>query len=269
MIMLGLMIIICIISNVYSLKLLMSSDIASLHSNIFNKIKDKFVLKETFFAEDNGAKEWKNSDSTGKCGWWDEKLGGKLTGVSNYIYTTPTVSSYNINIWLGPSYLVPHCLLSITQSSSGISITSDYVPRGSFPLGSDQTFVDTYYGKESIAIYDANYAIPNTVPLPPSKSFSSRLLNSPLHTSINGLNIESASAIATKHVDVWMNWMDTASKVDARQRGAINTRDDKQRSYFFRSALAEASNFVDKDFASSLAAAHTGPLAEAYVGGGG
>ena len=247
----------------------MSTELTSLHDSIFTKLKDKFVLKETFFADDKGAKEWKNKDSNGKCGWWDEKLGGKLTGVSNYVYTTPDITSYNINVWLGPGYLVPHLILSIGQSKSGISITSDYVPRGSFPLGSDQTYVDTYYGKESIANYDANIALPGVISLPPNKSFSSRMLNSPLYTSITGLSIDAASSIATKHVDLWLSWMETAAKVDARQRGAINTRDDKLRQYAFRANLAEVSTFVDKDFATDLAAAHTGPIAEAYVGGGG
>ena len=250
--------------------LYMSTDLANVHDTLFTKLKEKFVLKETFFADDKGGKDWSNSGSNGKAGWWDEKLGGKLTGVSNYVYTTASgLSSYNINVWMGPGYLVPHLLLSIGQSNNGISITSDYIARGSFPLGSDQTYVDTYYGKESIANYDANHAITGVTSLPPNKSFSSRMLNSPLYTSITGLTVESASAIATKHVDVWLSWMDTAAKVDARQRGAINTRDDKLRQYAFRANVAEVATFVDKDFTNSLAATHTGPIAEAYVGGGG
>lgn len=249
-----------------SKRMYMLSDISSLHDTLFNKLKDKYVLKETFFAEDNGAKEWKNLQSSGKCGWWDEKLGGKLTGVSNYVYTTSSMSSYNLNVWMGPGYLVPHLLLKINDNAGIISITCDYVPRGSFPLGSDQTYVDTYYGKDSIAIYDSNMALSGVKPLPPSKSFSSRILNSPIYTSITGLTSDSASIIATKHIDLWLQWMETAEKVDARQRGAINTRDDKLRQYAFRSNLAEVSTFVNKQFATSLAAAHTGPIAEAYVG---
>jgi len=168
---------------------------------------------------------------------------------------------------MGPGYLVPHLLLSINKENSGIiSITCDYVPRGSFPLGSDQTYVDTYYGKESIALYDSNMAISGIKSLPPNKSFSSRMLNSPIYTSITGLTSDSASIIATKHVDLWFGWMETAAKVDARQRGAINTRDDKLRQFAFRANLSEVSSFVDKDFATSLAASHTGPIAEAYVG---
>ena len=37
-----------------SKRIYMSSEISSLHDTLFNKVKDKFTLKETFFAEDKG-----------------------------------------------------------------------------------------------------------------------------------------------------------------------------------------------------------------------
>ena len=36
--------------------LYMSTDIANVHDTLFTKLKEKFVLKETFFADDKGAK---------------------------------------------------------------------------------------------------------------------------------------------------------------------------------------------------------------------
>jgi len=41
------------------------------------------------------------------------------------------------------------------------------------------------------------------------------------------------------HVTRWLTWLKEAKAVEARQRGAINTRDDKQRQFFYRAAVTE------------------------------
>jgi len=58
------------------------------------------------------------------------------------------------------------------------------------------------------------------------------------------------------------------------QRGAINSRDDKQRQFQYRSVLTYYQEQLE-DFASDnddlmrrLSAGSTGPIAEAYIGGG-
>ena len=37
----------------------------------------------------------------------------------------------------------------------------------------------------------------------------------------------------------WLAWLKEAKAVEARQRGAINTRDDKQRQFFYRAAVTD------------------------------
>ena len=59
-----------------------------------------------------------------------------------------------------------------------------------------------------------------------------------------------------------------AKPVEARQRGAINTRDDKQRQFYYRSAVAESVAKLGPKMGQTIGACSTGPVAEAYVGGG-
>ena len=62
--------------------------------------------------------------------------------------------------------------------------------------------------------------------------------------------------------------------MEARQRGAINTRDDKIRQFIYRATVSEYAGLFakagvsDPDLVSRLGAASTGPISEAYVGGG-
>jgi hypothetical protein len=74
-------------------------------------------------------------------------------------------------------------------------------------------------------------------------------------------------------VERWLQWVEGAEKLEARQRGAVNMRDDKLRQFAFRWAVSQYSGLLeglrDSDgLALRLGAASTGPVAEAYVGGG-
>lgn len=170
---------------------------------------------------------------------------------------------------MGPAYNVPHMLLTITSDSQDVmTVFADYVVRGPTPIGTDNTIVETYYGKEVVAWYDKAVSSSGAVVLPPPFSFSARLLRSPVALSVGGLTAKDATNIANEHVTRWINWVAAATQVEARQRGAMNGRDDKLRQFAFRAALAESSKIVTNSFATTLAAASTGPIAEAYVGGG-
>lgn len=74
--------------------------------------------------------------------------------------------------------------------------------------------------------------------------------------------------LAIRHTDRWLDWVANAKAVEARQRGAINVRDDKLRQFAFRAHLDAWVGKVGPETARKLAAGFTGPLAEAYVGGG-
>ena len=67
----------------------------------------------------------------------------------------------------------------------------------------------------------------------------------------------------------WLAWVADGRETEARQRGGINGRDDKLRQFAFRAALHDATDKFGPDEALAVAAGMTGPVAEAYVGGGG
>lgn len=166
--------------------------------------------------------------------------------------------------------LVPHLMLTIgVDSQYGYSLTTDYVTRGASPIGSDLSYMSTYYLADVLANYDAVASLPNLLFLPPSPSFSARLLRSPVYTSVTGLSAEDVDRFAKAHVQRWVEWVQTAQQIEPRLRGAVNMRDDKLREFAFKAAVAEHSFLLgDQDFGYKVAMAATGPTAEAYVGGG-
>lgn len=166
--------------------------------------------------------------------------------------------------------MVPHLLLTIASDPSyeGISVTADYMVRGPTPIGTDMTYVELYYGKEVNDWYNSIMDMPNMKHMPPKASFSGRLLQSPVHLSVSGLTLDETTTITTDHVNRWLKWMKEAKGVEPRQRGAINGRDDKQRQFYYKAALADSISLVGKDFGKTLGICVTGPIAEAYIGGG-
>lgn len=115
---------------------------------------------------------------------------------------------------------------------------------------------------------------PGVLHLPPPLCFSGRLLRSPLHLAVTGLSFEDMSDAAYGHVQQWLGWLDAAEEVQARMRGAMNMRDDRLREFAYRAALSrymfllQSEGDGNADLARRVAAGSTGPLAEAYVGGG-
>jgi hypothetical protein len=74
-------------------------------------------------------------DCTGKCEWWEEKMGGKLTGVSKNVLKTGDLESITLNGWMGPGYSVPHFLLTVSSKGDSYSLQADLLARGPTPLG--------------------------------------------------------------------------------------------------------------------------------------
>lgn len=99
-------------------------------------------------------------------------------------------------------------------------------------------------------------------------SFNHRLLHSPIYFSGNNLPFETVSSLATAHFDRWLDYIASAKPLEARQKAGYNSRDDKLRQFAFGAHLNEYSAKYGKDNGRKLAAAFTGPLSEAYVGGG-
>lgn len=83
--------------------------------------------------------------------------------------------------------------------------------RGPYPLGSDPTYIDKYFSGSSLSQYDSLMTIGKS--LPPSTSFSQRLLRSPLEISVGGLSEEQITEYADKHVSLWLQWISEAPAV--------------------------------------------------------
>jgi hypothetical protein len=147
------------------LKASLSDDLSGLQTSLFDSINSYLNLKLTDFTSVSEASEWKSGDWSGSTGWYDEKMGSKLTGVSKCSTRGPNDQfSEILNIWMGPGYMVPHLLLTVAsdpKSYEGFSVTADYVARGPTPIGSDMTYVEQYYGKDVNDWYNNVMAMPN------------------------------------------------------------------------------------------------------------
>lgn len=171
----------------------------TVHGTLFDTINADLGLKLTDFTEVYGAQTWSTPEWSGSTEWYDEAKGSKLTGVSkNSVTGGGETFSRTLNVWMGPGYTVPHLLLTVGGGASGLYVAADYVPRGPTPLGSDQTYLDTYFtAKDVLEAYDGALKLPGAVPLAPPASFYARLLRSPVAVAVGGLSSADASAIAT------------------------------------------------------------------------
>jgi hypothetical protein len=165
--------------------------------------------------------------------------------------------------------MVPHMTLSfgtdvLATGESVYSIRTDYIPRGPFPFGSDASYLESFYKHEMNALPSHR----EFHSVSPKLSFNHRLLHSPIYFAGNNLPFDLVSSLATSHVDRWLDFMSAAKPLEARQKAGYNSRDDKLRQFAFAANWNEYSAKFGKDSGRKLAAAFTGPLAEAYVGGG-
>ena len=151
----------------------------NLRHSYFKEVNDFFILKSTDFGEQYNVNTWSSGALTGSVQWWDEAKGSKLTGVSTYSYhdSADLNTSHNINIWMGPTYLVPNLLLNFGYNKDGYFITSDYISRGPYPIGSDTNYLDNYFSTKYLAAYyDEISKQPGAIHYPPSPSFAARLV---------------------------------------------------------------------------------------------
>jgi hypothetical protein len=259
--------------KIFQSHLTLQCSIKDLENVLFDKINKQFDLKRTDYTNAIEMSQFnlKSGESEKECigtaDWYDEKKGSKLTGVSRFSIADTKSSNveFSIDIWMGPGYMVPHMLLCLGSTSvDTYFLKTDYFPRGPTPFGSDQNYLDLYYNTEVFALQKSI----NSSPLPPSTSFAARLVQSPAYSAITGLSLTDLETAATQHVDRWLQWMAAAKTVEARQRGAINSRDDKLRQFYFRGKLESFQQSYGAQTSKAMAAAFTGPLAEAYIGGG-
>lgn len=242
------------------------NDVEGLHAQLYEKVNAALNLKEA----GGGIKRETFNAWTAASTWYDEQKGSKLTGVAVGVIKSETECLCTLNGWMGPKYFVPHMLLTVSkQANAKYSVVADFVPRGPTAFGSDDSYLGTYYGQDVMAWHENAYAADGAMPLPPSKSFAARLLRSPAQVAVGELSFDDVAEIATKHVTRWLEWVAEGKESEARQRGALNGRDDKLRMFAFRAAVSENAERFGGEVGKSVGAGITGPVAEAYVGGGG
>lgn len=247
------------------------------YDELCQKVGAQFDLKYTDFTSVIGGQSWECPTASGTAEWLDESSPRFLTGVSFLTRENdPAIGlleELTINVWMGPSYDTPHMLLTFGEAGDGqYYVTADYVPRGPNVLGSDPQYLGMYYGPDVQQAWSDAYPPPgqasDSFPLRPAYEFESRLLDSPCRISVVGMDASKASTLATQHVERFLAWVDQAEPIPARSRGAFNMRDDKLRQYFFRGQYQLQARLLGEELGSVVAAANTGPTAEAYVGGG-
>jgi hypothetical protein len=244
----------------------------SVYDELCQTVSHKFALKVTDFSSTYQAQTWKSSVAEGSADWLAESSPQYLTGVSlctriNNKDITVKREELTLNVWMGPSYDVPHCLIEFGQAADGsYHVTLDYVARGATVMGGDPQYLQQYYGDDVQGAWTFAHTI--GAPLPPEPAFEARLLDSPARISVTGLSATDAGNMARTHVSRYLSWLDTAQPIPARLRGSFNMRDDKLRQFFYRGQVQKQVRLLGEGLGQTVAAVNTGPTTEAYVGGG-
>merc|ERR1740124_751733 len=244
------------------------------YESLCTKVVEKLGLKETDFTETFEGKTWACSvtGATGSAEWMDEASPKFLTGVTMATQQDKTNGEQlTLNIWMGPSYDVPHMLLTFgeqaggEESSSGkYAVTADYVVRGATPIGSDPRYLETFYGEDVVAAWTEACALDGAAELADTtKSLAARVSHSPVRFSVGNLAKENAESVASNHLERFLGWIDEAQPIPARLRGSMNLRDDKLRQYFYQGQVqtntAALGGDGNDDIGRIVAAVNTGP----------
>jgi hypothetical protein len=242
------------------------------YDNLVNQVNGQLGLQSTDFTSVYETQSWADGGSSGTAEWLAEASPQFLTGVNQCTRMNNGKEELTLNVWVGPSYDVPHMLLTFGEESAGSGryhLMADYVPRGMTPIGSDPQYMEAYYGADVSDACARLAGSPGAAPLAAPSSMYSRILTSPARMAMNGLSMQDAEAAAAAHVQRFLGWMGSTQPLMARLRGSFNSRDDKLRQFYFRGEMEQNSALLSNaDVARNVAMAHTGPISEAYVGGG-
>jgi hypothetical protein len=247
----------------------LSMSLQPLYDTLCSKVSEQLGLQATDFCETYGAATWQSdSGAQGTAAWLSEASPKFLTGVSTCTLFKGLTEELTINVWMGPSYDIPHMLLSFGADDTGSTyhVSADYVPRGANQMGSDPQYMQAYYNEQVLDAWTAAAAAGS--PLAPAAEFESRVINSPAKIAVTGLTAARAQEMAVQHTDRFLGWVSEAQPVAARLRGSFNLRDDKLRQFYYRGQVGKQVAALGPDLGMTVAAVNTGPTAEAYVGGG-
>jgi hypothetical protein len=254
-------------------RIALSMSMKPTYEALSSKVVEKLGLQATDFTESYNVNTWScpTTGITGTSDWLSEASPKYLTGVSLCTRANGdgTNEQLTVNVWMGPSYDVPHLLMTFGEESNGrYAVTADYVVRGDTPIGSNPQYINMFYGGDVTTAWTGAYSTEGSQPLAPQGSFEERLLASPARIAVGGLSRDVADGIVSDHLDRFLAWVNEAQPIPARSRGSMNLRDDKLRQYFYRGEVTRCVKELGDDLGSVVAAGNTGPTAESYVGGG-
>lgn len=249
---------------------LLCMSLRPVYDDLVGQVTSKLGLQKTDFCASYGAESWNGNGASGTAAWWAEASPQFLTGVSTLTRQNANgpLTELSLHIWMGPSYDVPHMLLTFGADAAGnYHVQSDYVPRGATVMGGDPQYLERYYGGDVQQAWTTAQEAAQAI-LPPAAEFNSRLLDSPVKTAVVGLDAATTESLVRGHVARFLSWLDTAQPVAARLRGGFNLRDDKLRQFYYRGQVEQQVRLLGEGLGQTVAAVNTGPTAEAYVGGG-
>jgi hypothetical protein len=248
----------------------LSMSLQPLYDTLSSKVSEQLGLQATDFCETFEAATWQSTTGVqGTAAWLSEVSPQFLTGVSTCTRVEGAAEELTINVWMGPSYEIPHMLLTFGCNADGSTyhVSADYVPRGANVMGSDPQYMQAYYNEQVLEAWTAAAAAGTS--LPPAAEFELRVIDSPAKIAVTGLTAAQAEAIAFAHTDRFLGWVAAAAQpIAARLRGSFNLRDDKLRQFYYRGQVGKQVAALGPDLGVTVAAVNTGPTAEAYVGGG-
>lgn len=239
------------------------------YNNLKTQLITQLGLQETDFTQTYDCKTWSSGAASGTTDWMQESNPKYLTGATFCTKQSDKGEEYTINVWMGPSFDTPNIVLTFGNTANNeYYIVADTIPRGATPLGSDPQYMEQYFSSQSIASWTKHYTTPNLFALPPPSPFNLRLLASPNRIALINLQESDATQILNEKVNTFCGWLDGATPIAARSRGSFNMRDDKLRQFYYQGITELMVGEFGEEMGRSLGASYTGPVAEAYVGGG-
>lgn len=253
---------ICISLFLFCLNFTTSLKMQLTSSNFLNSRLSQLTEKFQLTCRESKVSILSNPSLTLESSYHEEVKGSKLSGVLCHHLQTIDYKVDFLSIWCGPSIPNPHFQmeLHISNDLKYGKLLLDYIPRGMTPLGSDGNYLQLYYqNKDILSQRDSiiQYCIPSQCNKNnKNTNFYSRLIASPnlinISFDMQQVSIELIHKEIDMFLDRWLSWIALNNVVDPRQRSLFNTRDDRQRQYFYASNLIEMEKLVSKEDAKEL-----------------
>ena len=217
---------------------------------MMEKVRARFEIELDPCCRD--LRPYKGLPGTGAEGYLGAYSGEEIDWLIHSWTGNPRMSFTNMHltISLGPSIDVPHFGLAV-GTVPDIFWYMDYMPRVDMLVNTD--YADRYYYGEPNGTYIEMRGNSDFTPFV-SREFYMRLAQSPNSICKNAPftdeNVATVRALAHRHLDRWLKWVDEAEPVPESEREALAARDQLVRRTICERDPANA--IVDKLFAREM-----------------